>query len=562
MNILGIWDGHDAGAAIFQDNSIKVAINEERLSRRKVDIGFPVMSIKACLNYFKLKPTDINIVAACTSDPAKTLTRIFPLIRENYYKLKRRKVNKPKLLTLRRNLKYKFTEFKDNSVSRKLSYYFLNKELRKIGFRDFKLKIIDHHIAHAASAAFTSGFKKSLVITLDGVGDGLSGSVNIFNNGNIERISSIPAKDSLGILFEQVTTLLNMRELEDEGKVMALANYAYPIPDKDNKLLNFFKVDGLKIISRYSISRQFAILNKILWNNKAEDFAYMAQKTLEKNMYNLFNNAINETGLKDVCWSGGIASNIKSNMQAEKLCNNWHIFPHMGDGGLAVGSALQAANEEQGIKTKELSNAYLGQDYSNEYIKDVLNRYKSKIDFEEIDNIGKFAGDLIARNNIVFWFQGRMEYGPRALGNRSILASPFSDKIKEKLNMEIKQREWFQPFCPSLLEEEAEKLFSKVKQKDKFMVMGYQAKDEFKNKMKSVVHVDGSARPQMLGSENKKFRELLTEHKRLTGDGIVLNSSLNLHGFPIVNTPEQAIDLMLKTKSSHLCIGDFLCKLR
>lgn len=562
MNTLGIWDGHDAGAAIIQDNQIKVAINEERLSRRKLEVGFPHKSINACLDFLNLKPSDVDLIAACTSDPAKTLTRLFPSLKEKYYMLRRRKTQKPNLVTLKRNLKYKLTEFKSNYVSNKLSYNLIKKELKKIGFLDYKLRIVDHHLAHAASAIFTSGFNKAIIVTLDGVGDGLSGSVNLFEDGEIKRLSSIYAKDSLGIFFEQVTTLLNMRELEDEGKVMALASYAYPTADEKNKMLNFFEVDGLNIKARYSVTKQFALLKRVLWQSKIEDFAYMAQRVLEKKMYSLFDNAINETGVKYACWSGGIASNIKANMKVKELCNKWHIFPHMGDGGLAAGAALQAANETYGIKNKNIENVYLGQDYDEEEIKRALINSKDKVGYEKIDNIEKYAAELISKDKIVFWFQDRMEYGPRALGNRSILASPYSDKAKDELNLRIKQREWFQPFCPSLLGEEGNKFFENVRQKDRFMVMGYETKKDMREKIKSVIHLDGSARPQMLGEENKKFKGLLIEYKKNTGDGIVLNTSLNLHGYPIVNKPEEAVELLVKTKSNYLCIGDYLCKLK
>lgn len=558
MYILGIWDGHDAGSAVLEDNEIKVAINEERITRKKLDVGFPRQSIKACLNYLGLKPTDIKIVAASTSDFSKTLTRIAPKLKDRYYFLRRRKIL-PRFSRFQKSLKYTLTEIGPTKVTGHLSQYLLKRELEKLGFKNFSLYLTDHHTAHAASALL-SGFNKALAITIDGVGDGLSGSVNILENGEIERISSISCRDSLGIFFEHVTNLLNMRELEDEGKVMALSDYAYEMPDEKNEMLDFFKVDGLNIKAKYSTLRMYKQLKNILWHAPSEQFAWMAQKTLESNLIKLFKNAIKETGIRDVAWSGGVASNVKANLRIKNLkeLKKWFVFPHMGDGGLALGAALYINLKLNGEKRYKFDNIYFGSDYNDEEIKQAFKKYSLK--YEENDAVEKYAADLISKENIVLWFQGRMEYGPRALGNRSILAPAFSEKLKDKLNMQIKKREWFQPFCPSLLREEAKRLFTDIKQYDKFMVMGYNTKENIRHKLKSVINVDGSARPQMVGEENERFRSLIKQVKRNTGDGIVLNTSFNLHGFPIVNTPEEAIEVMLNTKSKHLIVGNYILK--
>lgn len=557
MYILGIWDGHDAGAAILQDNKILVAINEERLSKRKLEACFPILSIKACLQYAKLKPSDINIIAASTTDFAKTLTRRFPGLKENYYQFRRRKTGMPKFQDARRNFKYRLTELPSYGFTRTATKSILKKQLAKLGFKDYKLEIIDHHMSHAAAAAYTSKFKKALVITLDGIGDATSATINILESDNLKTISTISGKDSLGIFYEQVTNLLGMRELEDEGKVMALSNYAFEIPDSNNKMIDFFKVAGLNIKSKHSVSERYALLKKILWQTPLEQFAYMAQRTLEKNMIELFNNAINETGIKDVAWSGGVASNIKANMKVAAVTNSWHIFPHMGDGGQALGSAMQANAINNGITRYELNDFYLGQDFQEEDILSSLKKHNLKYEYDK--DIAKTAADIIAKKkDFLLWFQGRMEYGPRALGNRSILASASSLDVKDKLNISFKKRNWFQPFCPSLLQEEAKKIFQDVKQYDKFMVMGYKVKPSMINKVQAVINVDNTARPQMLGSENPLYRNLIKEVKKHTGLGIILNTSFNLHGYPLVCSPDDAVDVLLNTKANYLAIGNYL----
>ena len=564
MYILGIWDGHDCGAAIVEGKEIKVAVNEERFTKRKLEVGFPENSIRCCLDFLQLKPTDISEIAITTTDFAKTLTRVFPRLKENYYLFRRRKIEKPRFVDLRRNIKYRTTEITEKPLCRQITKWYFKKNLQKMGFKDFDIHIVEHHLAHAVGASYCSGFKKSLVITIDGVGDGLSGTVNIYKNGEIERLSASLAKDSLGIFFEQVTNLLGMRELEDEGKVMALSDYAYNVPDEENKLLNLFKVNGLKIKSNMNTANRYEYLSKVLWNTPREEFSYMAQRTLETKVVELFENAIEETGIRNVCWAGGVASNIKANMKIKDLpgLKKWFIFPHMGDGGLATGSALYLNFLLNGIGRCKFDHVFLGPEYSEERIEKSLKRIKKKVKYEERDDIGEYTGDLISKENFVLWFQGRMEFGPRALGNRCILSPAFSVKIKDKLNLRIKKRNWFQPFCPSLLKEESEKFFDDIKGYDKYMTMGYRSKPEARDRIKAVINIDGSSRPQMLGDENPRYRKLIERVKKNTGDGIVLNTSFNLHGFPIVNTPEDALDVMLKTKSKYMAMGNFFVELK
>ncbi len=564
MKILGIWDGHDAGAAVVEDGVVLAAINEERITKRKLHVGFPRESIKACLAYLELSPADIDVVAYNTTDLAKTLTRALPFLKDRYYQFRRRKIEQPRFEGLRRRFKYRFTEFKEWPGCRALSSALMRRELRRLGFRDggYALDVVDHHMAHVSAAAMAAGFPKSLVLTLDGIGDGLAGSVSVFDNGDVERVSDIQGKDSFGLFYEQVTTLLGMRELEDEGKVMALADFTYEMSEKENKLLDWFSVDGMKVHCKYSTTEKFDRLKRILWNTPREEFAYMAQNTLEVHITRLFENAIDETGVKNVAWSGGIASNIKVNMKVRYLPNlkKWFVFPHMGDGGLAVGSALDASRRLEGAKPKRIDDLYFGMEYSEADIEQALREHP--VSFERRDDLPEYIGEQIAGSQFALWYQGRMEFGPRALGNRSILAHAGDLDAKEKLNIQVKKRSWFQPFCPSLLEEEAERLFERVDDVDRFMTMGYQAKREFRDRIGAVLNVDGSARPQMLAGENPRYRRLIEEVKKRTGDGVVLNTSFNLHGYPIVASPADALDMMVRSKSPVMGMGDYLVELK
>jgi len=560
MYILGIWDGHDSGAAIIKGNEILVAINEERLTRRKLEINFPYKSIDACLNFLNLKPADISEIAISTSDPAKTLARIVPSTKEEYYLIRRRKKDLTFLNFQKKRFKYKLTELKPNRIATAISKKILQKELNKIYFINFHLSIIDHHMSHSAAAAFCSGFDECLVITLDGLGDGVSGTINIFQNKMLKNISTISAKDSFGIFFEHVTNLMNMRELEDEGKVMALADYAYPIKDEENPLLDFFSVDGLKIKAKYSSLKMYKELKKFLWRYPSEQFANMAQKTLEYYIIRLIKNAIQETGLKNIALSGGVASNVKVNMMIRNLheCENCFIFPHMGDGGLALGAAMYLNYQKNKITKYKFDSITFGLEYSEEEIEKELNA--ANLVYMKSPHIEKDTAELISNGNIVLWFQDRMEYGPRALGSRSILALPNNPNIKDELNLRLKKRVWYQPFCPSMLHEDAKVLLEDYNDNPNyFMTMAYKVRKEFRQDLIGVINVDGTCRPQIIeNNTDSKYQRLLSLIKSITGKGVLLNTSFNVHGEPLVCSPEDAIRTFINTGIKYLVIGNFI----
>jgi len=562
MLILGIWDGHDSGISILKDNKILFSINEERLSRRKLDISFPEKSIEYSLNYLGLKKENVEVIAFSTSEFAKTLWRIFPFLKENYYLLRRRKKDYSSLDSFKRGFKYKATELQLDPLSRNISKFVINKKLKKLGFRNYKLLMYDHHLCHAASTAFTSAFKKALVITIDGIGDTLSGTINTFENNKLERIKTISGKNSFGIFFEHVTNLLNMRELEDEGKVMALANYALKIKDEENPLLDFFKVEGLNVKAKYDSLRTYKELKRILWKYPSEQFAYMAQRTLEIKITELVRNAVKETGLSRICLSGGTCSNIKVNMLIKNLpeVNDVYVFPHMGDGGLAMGSAMVANYESNGISEYDFKDTYFGPQFSNDYIKEALERNKLKnTKYKYVKEIEKEVARIIFEGNIVFWLQGRMEYGPRALGNRSILAPPHSEEIKNELNLVQKKRVWYQPFCPTMLLDDAKEFLEDLKgTPNKFMAMGYMVKKDKQKLMKGVINIDGSCRPQIITDYDSRYARLLLEYKKLSGIGILLNTSFNLHGEPLVCSPEDALNTFSRTEAKYLILENYL----
>ncbi len=560
MYVLGVWDGHDSGAALIGDRGIVFAANEERFTKRKLEIEFPYNSIRAALAFEGIKPSEVEHVAFTTAEFTKTLERIFPSMKESYYQFRRRKITKPMFENERHNLKYRMTNVGVLPLCSSVSKSIVAKRLRGMGFSKTKIHAVDHHTAHAACAAFTAPFKRSLVITMDGLGDGLSGSINTFENGRLERHIAIPARHSLGIMFEQVTNIAGMRELEDEGKVMAMADYSYPFSYEENRLNDLFKVTGTTIAAKHSAVRQFALLQKIAWQTPREQFAYMAQQLLENALVKFVGNAIDRYSIGSIALAGGLFSNVKANMKIRMLngVKHWYIFPHMGDGGMALGAALYTKYLLDGSSSHHFG-AYLGNEYSAEQTEYVLKSEPSlSYQRESKEEQASHASELISSGNYALWFQGRMEYGPRALGNRSIIAPADSETVKDRLNLYVKKREWYQPFAPSMLDDDAEHLLEfDCKGHDRFMTMAYMVKEEHRKRTASVMHVDGSARPQMVSSENPEYESMLKHVKRRTGTGVVLNTSFNIHGMPIVMSPVDAVDTMKKTKAKYMFINGF-----
>ncbi len=554
--VLGIWDGHDSGAALLQDEKILFAINEERLTRRKLEVHFPELSIEACLNFAKVKKEEINTIAAATYDLAKTLTRLFPGLKENYYQIRRKKNYSP-YVEIQKKWKLFLTGIRPTHFTKKISEILLVRKLKHIGFKNFQLFLVDHHTAHAACAAYCSPFSDSTVLTIDGVGDGLSASVQLLQNGKLTSLAKTSAQDSLGVFFELITFLLNMRELEDEGKVMCLADMAHP--DLKNPMLDFFTVDGLTVKAAYSPEKMFLKLKELAFKLPWEQFAWMGQKTLEAKLVELFKNALNKTQLLDTSWAGGVASNIKANQKIRLFSGlkNWFVFPHMGDGGLALGAALYVQSLMIPNMKISFTDPYLGPSFTEDEIAKTAKNFN--LTYKPTGSMEQKGAEILADGNILLWFQGRMEYGPRALGNRSILASAENQEAKTLLNKILKRRSWFQPFCPTILFESANHLLEDWDgNPSPFMTMGYQIKPEQRKKMEAVTGPDGSSRPQLLQNENLIYRNLLENYQKLTGYSSVLNTSFNRHGEPLVCSPEQAFSVFLEAGFPYLIIGPYL----
>jgi len=564
VNVLGIWDGHDAGAALLMDGRLVCAVNEERLTRRKLEVSFPHQSIAACLAVAALDPAAIDVVAATTSDCDKTVARFIPSTKEAYYQIRRRTREQGRFARVHRRGKYAFTEWPPNFLTRSASRWLLQRILGQTGFSTARLELYDHHDCHAACAAYASGFESCLVVTIDGVGDGRAATVSRFGNQRFEPLASTPARHSPGIFFEHVTHLLNMRELEDEGKVMALADYASPIIDSRNPMHALLRADGLGFVTSVPARRLDVPLAKILWRHSNEQFAFMAQRTLELACAAVVENGVRRTGERRVALAGGVASNIKVNRRVRMLdgVEDVFVFPHMGDGGLALGAALLASVRRHGPPVLSFEDLGFGPEYSATEIESALRKFR--VAFRTCGNLPAAVARRLERGQVGLWFQGRMEYGPRALGHRSVLARPDRPRLRDRINLVLKRRVWYQPFCPSILEVDARRaLVDFTGPPNRHMTMAYQVAEEYRETLGAVVSVDGSCRPQIVDERAPgPFTALLHEMKRMIGIGAVLNTSFNIHGEPLVCSPEDALRVFAETDAEFLAIGPFLATRR
>jgi carbamoyltransferase len=562
MNILGIWDGHDAGAALLVDGHVAAAVNEERFTRRKLEIDFPRRSIDACLDIAGLSPASVDVVATTTTDVAKALGRLYPSTRDAYYQVRRRLASPGVLTALRTRAKYQLTEWQPNAVSRAVNRWALERAVAAAGLGHAALHIHDHHACHAAAAAYTSGFSSALVITIDGLGDGKAATISRYRDGRIVLIASTPARHSPGVFFEHVTRLLNMRELEDEGKVMAIADYASPVADDCNPMVPMLSARGLAFVTArpgHSLQRP---LRDVLWRYPNEQFAFMAQRALELACEAVTKEALRQTGERHLALAGGVASNIKVNRRLRLLdgVDDVFVFPHMGDGGLALGAAILACVAAGGTPRVELGTLAFGPAYSDDDLEGALRA--SGLRYQHCPDIASTVGSLLRDDNIVLWFQGRMEYGPRALGHRSVLARPDRPGLRDRLNLVLKRRVWYQPFCPSMLERDAREALSDFTGRpNRHMTMAYMVAPKYRDALSGVTSRDGSCRPQMVADDDAgPFGALLRDVRGRIGIGVVLNTSFNVHGKPLVCTPREAIEVFVETGADALALGPFLVR--
>jgi len=561
--ILGIRHGHDAAASLVIDGQIVADIAEERLTRKKNDGSFPENAIRFCLDNAGITSYDLDAVAIPTTTVSPTIRTFFPgCVVGNKKNLSIKAKIRNKLLHTHPHEEEKIT----------LPVYYETFPVRK----DCLIIPVHHHLAHASSAYYTSGLsdQKSLVVVMDGIGDGWSTSIWKGEQNNLVLLKNYDGASSLAWFYAAATEALGWRHGSDEWKTMGLAPYGNPNPGALDGYYPEFKNGVLTKkhdfgepwrfpdhgCNHYHLDDAKRLKEKVQELGR-ENFAAEVQRVVEEQAEELIYPWLEKESTRNLCCAGGFFLNVKFNQKVWYSGNvdyQW-TFPNPGDPGLPAGVALYVYYQNnRHIPSKKLPDLYLGPQYNNPEIRKILD--ERKISYSYHDDIEQKTAQLLADNKIVAWFQGRMESGPRALGNRSILMSPLRAENKDIINACVKYREAFRPFTPSLIYEKAEDYLVNARE-EFFMVTSFIARNEVKNRIPAVIHVDGTSRPQMVQKNtNPRYYDLISRFGNITGEYVLLNTSFNVKGEPIICNPREAIKCFYDTGLDALVLGNYLIR--
>ena len=571
MLILGLNMFHaDASAAIVQDGKVVFGIAEERLNRVKHYAGFPTMAIQACLDVVGAKIGDIDHIAVGQDTDANLAEKVRYAISNpakllNFIRLRKRKQDIRDVRELIAN----------------------NLECDPEALR-FKVHHLEHHIAHIASAYYCSPWEKAAGFSYDGSGDFVSTMMARCEGNKVDVLDRVFLPHSLGSFYTMICEFIGYNKYGDEGKVMGLAPYGRDTYcDQVRELLmtsssgfeldlEYFKPLGsnegmqIKQDGTVALARHFSGRMEELFGpprapdseitQRDMDLAYAMQHCFEEVFFHLLNELHKQVPLENIAMAGGCALNSVANgkLFARTPFRHTWIQPAAGDEGLAVGAALHTYHSVLGHKRDfVMQNSYLGPEFSDSRIESSLNAAGVKFRKLERGPMLDTVSDRIAKGDVVGWFQGRMEWGPRALGNRSILAHPGLPNMKDVLNARIKRREWFRPFAPSILQERQAEFFEHD-HPSPFMLHVYKIKPEKREQLCAVNHVDDTGRLQSVSrEENPLYYELIQSFERKSGIPVVLNTSFN-ENEPIVCAPEEAISCFQRTRMDALAIGPYV----
>jgi len=558
LNILGISSlDADATASLVQDERISYSAAEERFSRIKQHAGFPGQAIDYILERSDLRPDEIDVVAY----PFYPWHREAALIAKGFF------TNNLFNLFQKDSLKSKFFHFAyyarfcQTSLRDHRKYHReLLANLHRLGLEQ-KLTRVEHHLAHAASAFYTSGLDEALILTLDAYGSELAGSISIGSASGIERVYDIKFPHSLGMFYSQVTEALGFRPTRHEGKIVGLAAYGDASVLFD-EIYRRFKCTPAGITYISGLDVQYC--RRLAKKYPREQIAAAYQAVLEKVVVDLVASYLKKYGQKNVVLAGGVLANVKLNQRIFEIhgVEDIFVFPNMGDGGTGAGAALHCAATAAGsLKPYQLHDVYLGPSYDDDEIQEALDR--EGLQYEYLEQVEKEVAVLISQGKVVARFDGAMEYGPRALGNRSVLYHTTDPSVNDWLNQRLERTE-FMPFAPATLFEFAEKCYLNLKGAEhaaEFMTVTFDCTDFMKKASPAAVHVDGTARPQLVREEvNPGFYKIIDHYHKLTGIPSIINTSFNMHEEPIVCTPDDAVKAFRQGRLDYLAIGKFLAR--
>ncbi len=577
---------HDSAATILIDGKIIAAAQEERFTRKKHDSGYPFNAVEFVLKYSKLKLSEVDQIIFFEKPFLK-----FERLLETYVAFA------PK--GFKQFCKAMPIWLKEKLFQKK----FLYNELRRHdkNFKDQnKIFFSDHHLSHAASAFFPSPFEEAVVLTADGVGEWATTTVAVGKGKSLEIKKEIHFPHSLGLLYSAFTYYTGFKVNSGEYKLMGLAPYGNPIYENKVKELIDIKEDGtFKLDQNYfnyatGLTMTNDKFDKLFGqkprNSQSEqitqfhmDIAASIQKVTEEIMIKLARSIRREYNINNLCLAGGVALNCVANgkILQEKIFDNIWIQPAAGDAGGSLGAALalwhiECGNERIVNSNDNMCGSYLGSEFTQETIEKELKSIGAKYDIFNYEDLINKTSEYLSNEKAIGWFQGRMEFGPRALGARSILGDPRSDKMQKNLNLKVKFRESFRPFAPSVLREDLSYWFdinvdspymllvANIKSDKKIEMTDEQKKlfgiDKLnikRSKIPAVTHVDYSARVQTVNKNtNKRYHDLISKFKERTGCPVIVNTSFNVRGEPIVNSPTDAFNCFMGTELDYLVIGD------
>ncbi len=570
MVILGLSGAisHDPSAALYIDGKLVAAIEEERLVRDKHAKGLmPLEATKFVLQYANLTPQDVDVVAV----PMAPVPLASPA---RWHYAKRHWYAPDRALDALFNGNRRYRRYVRS----------IRAMLESLGFvwGEFEFEPVEHHLAHASSAYHLSGFKgKTAIMGVDGKGEYVTTFFGYGENGEIHKLKEFYDPDSLGGFYGAMTEFLGFDMLDGEYKVMGMAPYGDPDRYDLSRLIDFdnkgFRVNTRLInvtgLRRYKEGGKGYFFSPELleWlgprrqDDSADEpyihYAAAIQALYEKITLGLMEyyleDILRETGL--IAFAGGGALNVKLNQKiiAQPQVKELFVQPASGDSGTAIGAASYAS-QKRNQPVEPMDHVYLGPSYTNEQVIDACQRHSAQPKFRRIANVPESVAKLLHGGNPVAWFQGRMEFGPRALGGRSIVGSPSCAGIADRINEQIKFRERWRPFCPSMLERTAKEMFHS-EHPAPYMTFTFGVKDEWKQRVPEVVHEDGTARAQALAAGiHDRYYALMEEMEKLTGNGVVLNTSLNRRGEPIVCSPTDALNMFFASDLQYLIMEDIL----
>ena len=544
---------HDSSACLVRDGELVFAVAEERISRAKHDARFPQNAIRACLDFARVKAEQLDEVCFGWPVPGAAFRHDLKCYASG-------KMRATYLNGLNSTLHF-MSMWHQGGGAKRFAQMF--------GEMKARMRFVGHHLAHAISAYSYSGFADAAVVVMDGRGAFEATSIWHGRDGRLEHVLTIPFPDSVGYFYSEFTEYLGFQRNSDEWKVMGLAPYGQAGVD----LSAFIDADGTpyKVHARKLVangSAPFAEMVRLLGPSRVsesgieerhKDVAYAVQEACEIAMMSVVKMAVEKTKSRNVCLAGGVALNSKANgkILASGVVDKIFVQPAASDDGVAVGAALAPyLDSGRRLPMRPMRHAYLGPEFDDEVIESALRTYKLK--YSRQGDVAATAAELLSSGKILGWFQGRMEFGPRALGSRSILADPRDPEMNAKVNNAVKFREWWRPFAPSMKKEAAAEYLESAGDSP-FMVLTAQVRPEKRSVIPSVTHVDGSARPQTVEKEiNPLYWRLIDEFGKRTGVPVIMNTSFNLRGEAIVHTPTDAIRTFFSSGMDALVIGSFV----